>query len=283
MSTIIEEGFLATDIEHYIRENEQQKEAELSLARDTNRLAQSMFVNLVPRGDRGLLLAALFARMLEHFQAIVFLEQRNCKNSSTALARVLLETAFSLVACVKHNDFHYKLADWDALTVKRLGESLQKVSPSGSPLSAAELEGITKQVEAAKEEVKMLRQQNKDADLTIDDDLKVWRIAQYADMEDFYHSTYSLFSSTVHSAVRNLGGHVESDESGEIRNIVWGPEQPPGYALSTGVAIMLHSMASYLALHPETDFSSQLQPLFERLRVIEEATMADMNSKERSI
>jgi len=275
----IEEGFLATDIEHWVRENEQKKGEELKLARETNRLAQSLFLNSVPKGDRGLLIAAIFARMLEHFQAIVLLEERNIHNSSTALARVLLEAGFSLVACVKHDDFHYKLADWDALAVRRLGESLQKITPQTSPLTTAELEMIARQVQQSKEEVKALKIKNKETELSEDNDLKVYRIAEYAGMEDFYNAIYSVFSSTVHSAVRNLGGHVEIDETRDIKSIVWGPDQPQGYTLSTAIAVMLHSMEAYLVLHPSSDFTSQLQPLLDKLRVIEEAAMKGLNNQ----
>ena len=155
MSTILEEGFLATDIQLWIRENERKK-PDLSLARDVNRLAQTIFVNSVPHGDRGLLVAALFARMLEHYQGVVMLAERNQENSATALTRILLESAFSLVACVNHEDFHYKLDDWDALAVKRMGKGLQKVSPQGSTLTAAELKRIGSQIESAQSQINVL-------------------------------------------------------------------------------------------------------------------------------
>ena len=114
-----------------------------------------------------------------------------------------------------------------------------------------------------------------------DNDLHVARIAEYAGMGDFYHAIYSVFSNTVHSAVRSLGGHVEIDIVGNIRNIVWGPDQPQGYALSTAIAIMLHAMEAYVALHPTSDYSMLLQPLLDRLRIIEEATMYDIEANNK--
>ncbi len=277
MSSILEEGFLATDIQHWIRENESQK-PELLLARDVNRLAQAIFISSSPQGDRGLLVAALFARMLEHYQATVLMAERNMENSATAMTRILLEPAFSLVACVKHEDFHYKLADWDALTVKKMAKSLQKVSPQGSTLTQTELDAIAKQIEEAQRDLDTLYKQNKEAALTDDNDLKASRIAEYAGMEDFYHAIYSVFSNTVHSAVRSLGGHVEVDAEGGIKNIAWGPDQLQGYALSTAIAVMLHSMEAYVALHPSDAFVSALQPLLERLRVMEEEAMHALGS-----
>ena len=276
MSNVLEEGFLATDIQHWTHENETQK-PELLLARDVNRLAQAIFIGSSPKGDRGLLVAALFARMLEHYQATVLMAERNMESSATAMTRVLLEPAFSLVACVKHEDFHYKLADWDALAVKKMAKSLQKVSPQGSTLTQTELEAIAKHIEQAQQDLDTLYKQNKEADLTEDNNLKVSRIAEYAGMEDFYHAIYSVFSNTVHSTVRSLGSHVEVDAEGDIKNISWGPDQPQGYALSTAIAIMLHSMEAYLALHSSDAFVSALQPLLERLRVMEEATMQVLN------
>jgi hypothetical protein len=276
MGTICQEGFLSKDIELWIKENEQKKDLELNLAKDTNVLAQSIFLNSAPRGDRGLLIASIFARILEHFQAIIILEERNITNSSNALVRVILEATFSLVACVKNDNFHYKLADWDSLAKKRLGEHLQKVSPNASPLTIEEIERINEQVQQASEEVKDLKKHSND-----DSELKVFRIAKYADMEDFYHSIYSLFSLTVHSAVRSLSEHVGVDASGDIKSILWGPDQKQGYGLITATAIVLHSMESYLFLHPSPNFTSQLNPLLKKLRLIEERNFDNLDNSDK--
>ncbi|MDX1975010.1 MAG: DUF5677 domain-containing protein [Rickettsiales bacterium] len=275
MSNILDEGFLATDIEFWVRENEQVKGAELGLARDVNRLGQKVFLYSIPKGDRGLMIAALLARMLEHYQGTIILEERNLSYSSTSLARVLLETAFSLVACVNHEDFCYKLADWDSQAQQRLAASLLAVSDEASLLTEAERAEIAEVERLAKLQVKELNKQNKAAGL--ESGLPIERIAEYAGMSDFFHAIYSVFSSTVHSGVRCLGGHVELDESGRLKSIAWGPDEAQGTdVLRTAVAVMLHALEAYLALHPSAEYFAEMQPLQGALRVLEEARMKEV-------
>jgi hypothetical protein len=185
------------------------------LAEKLNELAhREMFATEVASSNaQQLLLACLLHRALTTFQGVVVLTERGMPAEATTLLRTLLEVMFRLVAIAKdstvgqiyilQDEFHRKKF---INKFKLLSEPVR--SAAGAPPHDHEklLTDINQKINA----------------LDISEHGTLW-FAEQADLTDFYHSAYSVFSGTVHVNVRDIERALAVDESGNVTAFNYGP------------------------------------------------------------
>lgn len=213
MPDLSDKGFLSPAMTEVIAQIRATHATIFDLAERLNVLAhQEMFATEVSSSNaQHLLIASLLHRALTTFQGVVVLCERGLGSEATTLLRTLLEVMFRLVAIAKDAEVGraYILEDEAHRRkfinkFKLLSESVK--STVGSPTLDSLLATISQKID--------------DNDIR---KLKTQWFAERADLEDFYHSAYSVFSGTVHVNVRDLESALEVNVDGEITGFNYGP------------------------------------------------------------
>jgi hypothetical protein len=184
-----------------------------ALADKINELAhREMFATDVNSSDaQCLLLACLLHRALTTFQGVVVLCERGMPSEATTLLRTLLEVMFRLVAIAKDPEVGQAYILEDELHRQKFINKFKLLSDSvksavGNPILESLSSAIRQNIEA--NDIRELKTQ--------------W-FAERADLADFYHSAYSVFSGTVHVNVRDLENALVVDGDGDVTGFNYGP------------------------------------------------------------
>jgi hypothetical protein len=208
------DGFLAKELDGVValaHSNNSELFSQLGRVNE-NALSLLRQIEVLPDDVHGLLVAVFYSRTIDSVEAAILLAERGLPTQAKALLRVAMESLFSLRASLDEN-FANKLIDADSVKRKKhfrkaaqLVERNLMLDPRGrvSPAKLAEIEA-----EIAATNAK---------DITTAD------IAKAAGLEDWYLGIYALFSSSVHSTVRDLERHFLVDGDGEIAALINEPD-----------------------------------------------------------
>lgn len=211
------DGFLSPEAGGWIEQHRQQYFAWFNLAEEFNRAGHLLVegVSIDVNVGRQVIGAALYARTLEFFQSVVLMAERGMPNQAKTVLRSQIEATFSLRAVTMHEDVMQEYVAADAL--QRL-KGLKKIRNNETAFRSVLANGNGDQLDALIREVEEEVRQKKPKKL------EAWYLAEKGGMRDFYDTAYVFFSSTVHSAVRDLEYYLEIDDEQNISGMLWGPQ-----------------------------------------------------------
>lgn len=163
------------------------------------------------RDGQAIIVATLFMRALEHYQATVTLLGRGIISSARVTLRALVEATFKVRAVATNADAYKIFILEDLVHRKKL---INKAKKNGHPDFEESLAAIPDDL------VKELEQQIRTTgakELTT----KEW--SELAGMHDWYLTNYALLNKAVHTSVRELEDYLKIGNSGEIQQFRYAP------------------------------------------------------------
>ena len=199
-----EDGFLAEEIDAVVTNIRQKYSIWFAELRPLNQLLVRAQYKISPHQESAqeMSCAILYIRSLHHCQAAVLLLERGIVASGKAMIRCALEGLFNLAACAADPKIALAFIDADHPERKRGSRSLSQVQ-SLPEEKKSELRAIQQDEDAQVKELKSKRLTTRD-------------MAHIGGLEDLYLTLYWEFSLPVHSSVRDLDKHLQTNSDGEI-------------------------------------------------------------------
>jgi len=211
--SIDENGYLDSDIAEWIQKHRKEHGKLFSVCDAINFLAQDNLYKLKIHSDnvQEVVVALLYIRSLSTYQTSILLIERGLVAEARITLRTLLEILFKLRAISKDRDVAHAYVYEDEMFRKKFINKFKLLSEEvkqaqGNPKVDDLLQSITKNI----------------GDKNIKERQTQW-YAQRAGLDDYYNSVYSLFSSSVHVNARDLLELVLANETGQIKEILYGP------------------------------------------------------------
>lgn len=215
MSSIEENGYLASEISFWVDKHRSEHGEWFTLAERVNSFAHKCMFDLdIHNKDfQELLAAAAFIRALSIFQGTVIMLERGMIYEGATLLRSLIEVMFVVCAAADDPQFakDYILSDGaKKLTLmKKLLRSSEEIR-----------EIVSDQVSL--EEVGKLRNDLKANGIV---DFQVSNIAERTEYNDWYTVVYTLLSQmAAHPTSRSLDKYLCASSEGDVESFLWGPD-----------------------------------------------------------
>ncbi|CAN7387030.1 DUF5677 domain-containing protein [Variovorax sp. LjRoot178] len=199
--------------------------------------------------------AVLYARTLASTQASVLLLEHGMPTQARTVLRSSLETLFPLCAIAKEpSKADELLASHDAdrrTLADRMKQWKDPELRASIPLSDAELDAILKSPAKA---------------------TNIFMLAKFADMEDWYHTLYTILSFAAHAKVSDLDAHSVADADGELA----GFQNEPVLAGQATVwlwtiEVQLAAMRAVARIFEATDWLQIAESRWQRLHAMAKA------------
>jgi hypothetical protein len=228
----------------------------VEVIRDIEKVSREVQHRLhIPKDDLRLMLAALlFSRTISNVAASTLVFESGYKSQGRALLRVAMESTFTLVAIDKNPELADQFAQEDDLQRKRM---LNKTKMWNSPelqeqAKAHATDEILAEIQEAIDENAVKKMSTEE-------------YSKAADLHDWYLTAYSLFSTSIHNSVRDLESHIDTDDEGEVTQIINEPilDGLENLYLS-GSEILLNALSSVSNIF-ELDVSEFSDQTFKRL------------------
>jgi hypothetical protein len=231
----------------------------VEVIRDIEKVSREVQHSLhIPKDNlRRVLAALLFSRTISNVAAATLVFESGYESQGRALLRVAMESTFTLVAIDKTPDLADQFAKEDDLQRKRM---LNKARMWRAP-------ELQEQARASATDEKLVEIQE-----TIDENavrkMSTEEYSKAAGLHDWYLTAYSLFSSSIHNSVRDLEGHIETDDEGEIIHIINEPILEGLESLYlTGSEVLLNALSSVSNIF-ELEISQFITQTNERLTTL---------------
>lgn len=204
-------------------------------ARQINRdCHQLLFAADIRNRDlEGVLVATLFMRALEHYQATLILLGMGLIAPAKVTLRATLEAVFTTRAVAANEDALRAFINDDLLQRRKLIRKAKQhdhinLEELREALTDDIIDRLHKQIEASGAKR-----------LTTED------LSKFADMHDWYTTEYAMLSKATHTNVRELEAYLSLDESGETRSLDYAPsiEEIPDLVLTVAHCILLAANA----------------------------------------
>jgi hypothetical protein len=203
----------------------------LAPARQINRDCHELIFSAdVRKPDKqGQLVATLFLRALEHYQATLILLAKGLVAPAKSALRTLMETVFIVRAVSVDEDTMRAFIIADLAHRKKYANKAKELDPE-------------KYREIAGSHIEQLEQKIK---ITGARAIRVEELSKAAGMHELYRSAYSLLSAAVHSQVGELDKYLKLDGSDEVRELIYGPsmEETPLLTLTAAQWILMAASA----------------------------------------
>lgn len=255
--TTNDEGFLSTDINEWIEKHRRECSATFAVAGDLNRVLVKLLRKAEPAKDskQQLLVALLFARLVEHFQSVIVLAERGAIPSGKALLRVTCDALFALTACAKDTTYFEKLVLDDRIRERQLLHALVSLPREDVAVPLEEMRELERRLAELKTTIKSEKQT----------ELKSFDTAKAAGLLDFYRLFYVPNSNVVHNAVRDLNGHVIEASDGDIQSLRWGPaSNNVDDVIGVAVQLAFAAIKGLGMVFPAPEFDQALEELWKR-------------------
>lgn len=246
-------GFLSPETAAWIAKHRREAPQAFRIADDLNRAGVKALYASPPRDDKQqLLVALLFARLLELYQSTLVLTERGSISAARSLLRVMCEASFYIRACAKDAAFIDEYVQDDRIRQKQLIDALTAIPPEANAVAAEILEDLKRQAAELRSQIKADKQGA----------LKAIDTAERADLLDFYRLFFVPYSNSVHSAVRDLNTHVVENAKGDIASLKWGPDsERVETTVDAAVQIFFVAVHALLQVFPRPELETE----FERL------------------
>ncbi|WP_378074786.1 DUF5677 domain-containing protein [Chelativorans intermedius] len=163
------------------------------------------------RDIRAIIVATLFMRLLEHYQAVIVLLNRGMIAPARAALRALVETTFKMRAVATERSAPKAFIAEDLVARKKL---INKARNNEYP----NLEETRKAISD-----ELVRELEQEILATGAKTLSTEEWSRRADMHDWYITNYALLSKAVHTQVRDLEAYLRIGESCEIEEFHYAP------------------------------------------------------------
>ena len=249
-----ETGFLSADTVAWIDKHRSEAHDAFRIADALNRVGVRALYASPPRDDKQeLMVALLFARVLELFQSVVVLAERGSISAARCLLRVMCEASFYIRACAKDSSFIDEYVQDDRIRQKQLVDALTEIPPEANAVAEDVLDDLKRQANELRAQIKADRQSP----------LRAADTASRADLLEFYRLFFVPFSNSVHSAVRDLNTHVVETEAGHIASLRWGPDSGRvETTVDTAVQLFFVAMHALLQIFPRPEVEAEFQCLW---------------------
>jgi hypothetical protein len=238
MATYQSNGFIGKEITTWIDSkrrvhNELFEESE-KLNADCYQILSSVKIN---KDDlRQTLVACLFPRCMELFQATYILVERGMSPSANIMLRCLMETMFVLCAIAKNDDaLNAYIYDNEELErLKNANKMLSHKSTTFSEIQLADIEKIKSEVEQKKNDQKIKK-------------FSTEEFAKKADLHDWYLTAYNVTSRPVHATAKDMEQYLVIDEKENIKSIRFAPtDRETSTVLSDACESLITSLEQFL-------------------------------------
>lgn len=176
-----------------------------------------------------LLVAPLFARALEHYQATLILLGIGLVAPSKVALRATIESVFTLRAVVANDESLNAFITADLIQRLKMINRAQKFDhPNFEELR----EAITPElVDTVKEQIRLFGAKYR----------TVEELSKLAGMHDWYTTQYALLSEATHSTVRDLESYLSLNEAREVQGLIYAPsmDQVPFLLLTAAHGILI--------------------------------------------
>ena len=204
-------GFLGEQVDDWSREFGKRHGSLLSRCQQLNRDAHSLLysVEIHTKDGREIIVACLFMRAVEFYQAAILLLEKGMEASAKGNVRSLLESVFRLRAVARCDKMLKAYIDNNQ--IQRL-KTVKKMLNNPNPNEVCQKEDLRK----IKDEIKQSGVR----------ETKIKEFSKHADMDDYwYEDIYSLWlSPATHSSVRDLEWNLRSNDQQSISELRYGPE-----------------------------------------------------------
>lgn len=185
------------------------------------------------RDSRAIIIATLFMRVLEHYQATYILLGRGVVAPARVTLRALVECIFKLRAIATNPDALASYINEDLLYRQKL---INKAQNNGYPNLEETREAMTD------DDVGELKQEiaKKGAK-----EISVEQWSRLADMHEWYITNYSLLSKAVHTQVRELEDYLKLGAADEIQQFRYAPlmDEIPLLILTAAQSLLIGASA----------------------------------------
>lgn len=157
------------------------------------------------------IVATLFIRALEHYQATIILLGRGVIAAARVTLRALVETTFKIRAIATNPDALDVFINEDLVhRLKLINKARNNAHPNLEETRTAITDGDVKEL---KQEIQRRGAKS----------LKTEEWSELSGMHDWYTTNYALLSKAVHTQVRELEAYLKLGESGEIQKLHYAP------------------------------------------------------------
>ena len=208
------DGFLMENLPYEAEISRTNAEA-LNLARRINRECHSLIfkADVRNRDGQSILVAALFLRVLQHFQAGILLLSKGLIASGKVAIRAELEAVFAVRAIAADENNSRAFVNDD---LRERLELIKKARRYDYPI----LQRLKEEV--SDEDFAQLSDRVKIAGAT--KKVTTADLSEQAELHYLYVSAYRILSRAAHSGVREIDAYLISDPGGEVREIDYAPE-----------------------------------------------------------
>lgn len=200
-------------------------------AHQINRDCHQLLFSAAPHDQDGreVLVVIAYIRALEHYQAAVVLLNRGLIAPAKVAIRATLEAVFTARAIARHDEALQAFVTDDLLQRRKLIHKAKQYQH-------ANLEGPRTALTS-----ELINRLNTEITGVGAKALKTERLAQLADMHDWYTTAYAILSMATHSQVRDLECYLLLDDDEKIRSLEYAPSlgEVPWLLLTVAHAILV--------------------------------------------
>lgn len=185
------------------------------------------------RDIRAILVATLFMRALEHYQATFILLSMGLVSPAKVTLRALMETVFTIRAVALSQEALRAFITDDLLQRRKL---INKVRQHDHPNLEDAREAITDE---------LIREIEGQIEAFEAKPLRTKELSKLAGMHDWYTGPYAVLSKATHTHVRELEDYLRTDDADEVRQFIYGPsmEETPHLTLTAAHAVLIAASA----------------------------------------
>lgn len=202
------QGYLGAEIVHYARENVSTNIDVFNFSEKLNRFLQKIKyeININNKSIADLVIATLFARMNNTYQAIIILYRYGLHSQAKSLIRNNLEALFVLKAICKNPTNVSLLIENDSKNRKRI---YNKFTDKNNFINMQNKVNYEDTLDALKKE---LPSHN-----VLETHISEW--ANLAELAHLYATYYSFYSSEIHVDIRNLEQYASFDTKKNVSDL----------------------------------------------------------------
>ncbi|HEF4776638.1 TPA: hypothetical protein SAP37_001645 [Burkholderia multivorans] len=244
MTSLPPDGFLSPDIDAWRHDVREIARDWFALAEDINRASVAILVTLAPsRGsDRELGAAAMFARALQSFEAVILLTERGMLADAGALARNIVESAIYLGGLAMIADFPQRMAASNNAHFASMAVALAThlEDDMGDTEAATGLRTLVDDVKAKGYVLK---------------DIKLLQLAKEVGLDPLYQVVYrKLSGDSAHASLESMNRHLVRNASGRIEKLKFSPQRDGiEHILSAAIAAFLGAMEVLYVIFPQDE------------------------------
>ncbi|CAN7766006.1 DUF5677 domain-containing protein [Cupriavidus necator] len=242
MRSLLPDGFLSPNVDAWRQEVRENATEWFALAEDINRASVAILVTLAPSSgsDRELGAAAMFARALQSFEAVILLTERGMLADAGALARNIVESAIYLGGLAMIADFPQRMAASNNAHFASMAAALAAhlEDDMGDAEAAADMRTLVDDVKAKGYVLK---------------DIKLLQLAKEVGLDPLYQVVYrKLSGDSAHASLESMNRHLARNASGRIEKLKFSPQRDGlEHILSAAIAAFLGAMEVLYLIFPQ--------------------------------